>query len=138
LNVLEAAIACASRSASASSRIICQFCRNGSSCGNSLPGSRNGVVGTLENMYMTTLIGAMKLEWSSSWRDQRARTLPRKWMYSTQDTNSAASTILMIKTLSSSTRRTGKQGDAAAGPASVGNAAGDGDVPGGCGRRCRV
>jgi hypothetical protein len=62
---------------SASARITCQFCCNGASSAKSVTGMK-GVLGTFAKMGMNTLMGAMNVEWSNSWRLSGRRTLPRK------------------------------------------------------------
>ncbi len=56
-----------SNSFSASSRSTCQLSVSGLSSGNCAT-SMKGLLGTAENMYMSTLYGAMKVEWSVIWR----------------------------------------------------------------------
>jgi hypothetical protein len=63
-------------SASASSRITGQLSRSRLSSG-SRSCRRIGRFGTAENMYISTLYGAMMVEWSVIWRQNPSRTLPR-------------------------------------------------------------
>jgi hypothetical protein len=38
-------------------------------------------LGTAENAYISTLYGAVTVEWSLNWRKKRWRTWPRKCTY---------------------------------------------------------
>jgi hypothetical protein len=46
-----------------------------------------GLFGTAENMYISTLYGAVMVEWSVNWRPNPSRTRPRKWTARTEAAN---------------------------------------------------
>ncbi|MNV77368.1 hypothetical protein D3C71_1707800 [compost metagenome] len=52
--------------------------------------------GTLLNINMKTLNGAVKVEWSNSWRSTLCRTLPRRCMYRPQPKKSSTRARTMI------------------------------------------
>jgi hypothetical protein len=59
-------------------------------------GGQIGVRGTLLNISMKTLNGAVNVEWSNSWRSTLWRTLPRRCMYSPQPKKSSTSARTII------------------------------------------
>src|SRR5689334_21886569 len=79
---------CASRNAIASSRMSRQRSRSGASSGNASRGAY-GLACTREHAYITTLSGAMNVEWSVIWRHGRRRTRPRRCTYTAGITNNA-------------------------------------------------